>query len=181
MCSESGTDPNLALRLRIIRVELETGETELLLTSLLDAQAYPVEQFAELYNRRWGIETDFRRTKITLGLDNFSGRTPLAVKQDFHAAQLVKNLAMLMQHLLQPVVDQRQKSSKWRWKVNFTQAVSRMKNSLVKLLNQPCAQGWRNLLTLVADCVSVVRPDRRYRRDRKRPASRGCEGYKPTR
>ncbi len=71
MCSESGTDPNLALRLRIIRVELETGETELLLTSLLDAQAYPVEQFAGLYNRRWGIETDFRRTKITLGLDNF--------------------------------------------------------------------------------------------------------------
>ena len=181
MCSESGTDPNLALQLRIIRVELDSGETELLLTTLLDAQAYPVEQFAGLYNRRWGIETDFRRTKITLELDNFSGRTPLAVKQDFHATLLVKNLVLLMQYLLQPVVDQAQTGSKWRWKVNFTQAVSRMKNSLVKLLNQPCAQGWHNLLTLMAGCLSVVRPGRRYPRHRKRPASRGCEGYKPTR
>lgn len=141
MCRGSGSDPSQHLPVRIIRIELDSGETELLLTTLLDAQTYPVEQFAELYNRRWGIETDFRRTKITLGLDNFSGRTPLAVKQDFHAAQLVKNLALLMQHLMQPVVDQRQKGSKWRRKANFTQAVSRMKNSLVKLLHTPCGQG----------------------------------------
>jgi IS4 transposase len=58
--------------------------------------------FAELYHRRWGIETDFRRLKQTLTLDNFSGRSVTAVKQDFHAAQLLKNLALLMQHLLQP-------------------------------------------------------------------------------
>ena len=93
----------------------------------------------------------------------------------------MKNLVLLMQYLLQPVVDQAQTGSKWRWKVNFTQAVSRMKNSLVKLLNQPCAQGWHNLLTLMTGCLSVVRPGRRYPRHRRRPASRGCEGYKPTR
>ncbi|WP_220805303.1 hypothetical protein, partial [Aquipseudomonas alcaligenes] len=37
-----------------------------------------------------------------------SGRSVTAVKQDFHAAQLLKNLALLMQHLLQPVIEQRQ-------------------------------------------------------------------------
>lgn len=79
--------------------------------------------FADLYHRRWGIETDYRRLKQTLCLDNFSGRSVTAVKQDFHAGQLLKNLALLMQHLLQPVIEQRHKDRKPRWKVNFTQGV----------------------------------------------------------
>ena len=80
-------------------------ESEVLLTSLLDRKTFPADVFADLYHRRWGIETDYRRIKQTLGLDNFSGRSVTAVKQDFYAGQLLKNLALLMQHLLQPVID----------------------------------------------------------------------------
>ncbi|EPC7711206.1 IS4-like element ISPa45 family transposase, partial [Pseudomonas aeruginosa] len=120
-CTEAGVDPAGRVELRLIRVELASGESEVLLTSLLDRQAFPAEVFADLYHRRWGIETDYRRLKQTLCLDNFSGRSVTAVKQDFHAGQLLKNLALLMQHLLQPVIEQRHKGRKLRWKVNFTQ------------------------------------------------------------
>lgn len=106
--------------------------------------------FADLYHRRWGIETDYRRLKQTLGLDNFSGRSVTAVKQDFHATQLLKNLALLMQHQLQPVIEQRHKDRQLRWKVNFTQGASRLKNTLIDLLVRPCAQGLANVLTLMA-------------------------------
>jgi hypothetical protein len=180
-CSEAGVDPASQIELRLIRVELANGESEVLLTSLLDREAFPAEVFAELYHRRWGIETDFRRLKQTLTLDNFSGRSVTAVKQDFHAAQLLKNLALLMQHLLQPVIEQRHKGRKLRWKVNFTQGVSRLKNTLVELLVRHCAQGLSNVLALMAKSLSAVRSGRSFARQRKRAASRGCEGYKPTR
>ncbi|MFZ3202698.1 MAG: IS4 family transposase [Pseudomonas sp.] len=180
-CTEAGVDPTGRVELRLIRVELASGESEVLLTSLLDRQAFPAKVFADLYHRRWGIETDYRRLKQTLGLDNFSGRSVTAVKQDFHAAQLLKNLALLMQHLLQPVIEQRHKDRKLRWKMNFTQGVSRLKNTLADLLVRPCVQSLGNLLELMANSLSAVRPGRSFPRKRKRAASRGCEGYKPTR
>ncbi|WP_249193194.1 transposase, partial [Burkholderia cenocepacia] len=180
-CTEAGVDPAGRVELRLIRVELASGESEVLLTSLLDRQAFPAEVFADLYHRRWGIETDYRRLKQTLCLDNFSGRSVTAVKQDFHAGQLLKNLALLMQHLLQPVIEQRHKGRKLRWKVNFTQGVSRLKNTLVDLLVRPGVQGLANVMELMANSLSAVRPGRSFPRQRMRLASRGCEGYKPTR
>lgn len=99
-CTEAGVDPAARLKLRLVRVELASGESEVLVTSLLDRQAFPVAVFADLYHRRWGIETDYRRLKQTLCLDNFSGRSVVAVKQDFHAGQRLKNLVLLMHHLL---------------------------------------------------------------------------------
>jgi len=135
---------------------------------------------------RWKSATNsalaaHRRLKQTLSLDNFSGRSVTAVKQDFHAGQLLKNLALLMHHLLQPVIEQRHKARKLRWKVNFTQGLSRLKNTLVELLAHPCVQGLAHLLGLMANSLSAVRPGRSFPRQRKRLASRGCEGYKPTR
>jgi len=50
-CQEMGLELK-PLRLRLIRVELETGEVEVLITSLLDKQKYPHEQFAKLYHSR---------------------------------------------------------------------------------------------------------------------------------
>jgi IS4 transposase len=78
---------------------LESGDSEVLVTSLLDRQAFPVAVFADIYLRRWGIETDYRHLKQTLCLNNFSSRGVTAVKQDFHAGQLLKNLALLMHYL----------------------------------------------------------------------------------
>lgn len=180
-CTEAGVDPAGQIKLRLIRVELANGKSEVLLTSLLDRQAFPAEVFADLYHRRWGIETDYRRLKQTLCLDNFSGRSVTAVKQDFHAGQLLKNLALLMNYLLQPVIEQHHKGRKLRWKINFTQGISRLKNTLVDLLVRPCVLGLANALELMTNSLSAVRPGRSFPRKRKRAASRGCEGHKPTR
>ena len=54
-CNEMGLDTK-PLILRLIRVELGTGEAEILITSLLDKKLYPHELFAELYHLRWQIE-----------------------------------------------------------------------------------------------------------------------------
>lgn len=63
----------LELTVRFITVRLDTGELEVLATSLLDETAYPTEAFAELYHRRWGIETYYGQLKGRLDLENWSG------------------------------------------------------------------------------------------------------------
>jgi hypothetical protein len=41
---------------RLIRVLLPTGEVEILMTSLLDRDDHPAEEFATLYHLRWAQE-----------------------------------------------------------------------------------------------------------------------------
>ena len=53
VCEQSGVDPDTLLRIRLIRVTLPTGETEVLATSLLDTEAFPAELFADLYRHRF--------------------------------------------------------------------------------------------------------------------------------
>jgi hypothetical protein len=54
-CLEKGL-PTQPLRLRLIRVGLEDGEVEVLITNLMDEQAFPAGEFKELYHLRWGAE-----------------------------------------------------------------------------------------------------------------------------
>jgi len=47
------------IKCRFICIELSTGEKEVLITSLLDAEEYPYELFEELYHLRWGVEESY--------------------------------------------------------------------------------------------------------------------------
>jgi len=82
----SRTDSAQMLTVRFVRVMLDTGEYEVLTTSLTNQQQYPVTIFKDLYYCRWGIETFYGVLKTRLNLENFSGYSPEAALQDFHAA-----------------------------------------------------------------------------------------------
>lgn len=80
------------IKIRLVKVILSTGEIEILATSLLDQEKYPLEDFQELYAMRWHVETLFDRLKNRLALENFTGKTAKAVKQDFYATVLITNM-----------------------------------------------------------------------------------------
>jgi hypothetical protein len=82
---EGSQELPVSLTIRFVRVILDNGEYEVLATSLLDQQKYPAESFKELYYLRWSIETFYGVLKTRLGLENFSGYSPEAVRQDFFA------------------------------------------------------------------------------------------------
>lgn len=73
----------LQLTVRLVRLTLANGDTEILITDLLDSVAYPTAEFGPLYHHRWGVETFYGRLKTRLGLENFSGTSVEAIKQDF--------------------------------------------------------------------------------------------------
>ena len=83
---------------RLVRVELSTGETEVLLTTLTDQKKYPAREFGPLYNCRWGVETCFFLLKSLLQLARFSAVTVNNAWQDIYATLIGYNFLSAIHH-----------------------------------------------------------------------------------
>jgi Transposase DDE domain len=84
------------ITVRLVTVRLSTGELEVLATNLLDEQVYATAALGELYHYRWGIETYYGLLKSRLDLENFTGRSPEAVRQDVYATIFLSNLESVL-------------------------------------------------------------------------------------
>ncbi len=58
-CGRLGLDTE-PFDVRLIRIELDSGEVEILVTSLLDVGQYPHRIFKGLYHKRWPVEEDYK-------------------------------------------------------------------------------------------------------------------------
>ena len=55
-----------SIQVRLIRVDLPSGEIEVLITTLLDSRKYPTKMFMKLYFMRWKVETFYDELKNKL-------------------------------------------------------------------------------------------------------------------
>ncbi len=67
-----------------------------LVTTLLDAETYPASELAELYRRRWEVETNLRHLKTTLGMDILHCKTVDGILKEMWMFALVYNLVRLV-------------------------------------------------------------------------------------
>jgi hypothetical protein len=123
----------LTIPVRFVRVRLSTGEWEVLVTSLLDEVAYPTADFRELYHWRWGVETFYGVLKTRLDLENFSGLTAEAVRQDFHATVYLTGLENLLTETAQAQLDA--KDTQHPQTVNRAVSFNAIKNHAFHLLS----------------------------------------------
>lgn len=159
--------PTSPLTLRFICITLDTGEKEVLITSLLDKHMYPYEVFSNLYQLRWQVEESYKAMKSRLEIENFSGKSCLAISQDFYAKIFSCNLTSILVSGTTELVEQKCKKRKHSYQPNFTQALNRMKNSIVLLFyrEKEIAEGYLDELTaLFAANLEPVRADRHYER-----------------
>lgn len=92
---------------RVVRFLLKTGETETLLTNLFDL---PESEFPGLYAMRWGVETYYHKLKQIVGVEQFSGRTPNSIRQDFWASLVMLLFAQMFQRDADAEIAKRQDS-----------------------------------------------------------------------
>lgn len=158
--------------LRLVRVVLTNGDVEVLLTSLLDDQRYPDADFAELYNTRWTIETDFRSLKSRLQIENYTGRKPITVEQDFHAKVLTKNMVQFLTAIEQEKIDQERQVAieqqkpytQHRAKISFVDALDVSKFALVYALLSQCVETIDNICRRIARYRHCERKGRSFPR-----------------
>jgi len=160
-------DKNLStqpIRLRLIRVDLKS-EVEILITNILDADIINVSEFKALYHLRWGVEENYKRQKQWLEIENFSGKTAHSVKQDFFAKLVTLNLTAITLSASQAIVTTQTSKRKRQYKVNFAQALSKMKDNIITLLHHDT---WReHLVALIHYCaqtIEAVRKGRTFKR-----------------
>ncbi|MEF8738500.1 MAG: IS4 family transposase [Candidatus Accumulibacter necessarius] len=117
-------------KVRLIR-RVFGQKVRVLVTSLLDLDAYPAHQFGALYHSRWRIEEAFRRIKHRLALEHLSGMSWLAAQQDFGAKVLCDNLNALAVHAASETIDPHIRA---RYFINRGDTFSRIKRTLGRWL-----------------------------------------------
>jgi hypothetical protein len=156
------------LWVRAVKVELPSGETEYLLTSL---EQLPLADFQQLYHCRWGVETGLDFYKNGLQLENFSAKTELGIQQDFQAHLLTANIsALLVADANQELErEQAQKHHKHRYKVNRAVALGLVKDNLAGLLlgKQPTEEVYEKLKQKIKRRKEAIRPGRSFPRKKK--------------
>ena len=80
-----------AFEIRCVRIRLESGEDEFLITNL-PRKEFPKRKIKELYYFRWGIETSYNYLKNSIFIEEFTSKKENGIKQDFFASLWAANL-----------------------------------------------------------------------------------------
>lgn len=122
------------ITVRLVRVPLAGGDIEILVTSLLDELLYPTVDFGQLYFMRWGSETFYDLLKTRLQLENFTGKTVEAIKQDFYATIYITGLETLLTQQAHTILATRSASNTYPQQVNQAVSFNAIKNHIIELL-----------------------------------------------
>ena len=158
------------MTLRLIRIELNTGEVEVLITTLTDCKAYPLDIFTELYHQRWPVEEDYKYMKYWLEIENITGKSVLSVYQDFYAKVFSKNLTSVLSFSTQSELIKSGKKDKYEHQINFVQALSKSKHVIALLFQRTQAKVIeliKNLHEIFVNTTEPIRPHRSFPRNHK--------------
>jgi hypothetical protein len=162
----------LTLIVRLVTVRLQSGELEVLATSLLDETTYPTAAFGPVYWQRWGHETYYGRLKGRLDLEHCSGQTVAAVEQDFHATVLLSNVESVGVGVAQAELAGRTAGRQQPVQVNRAVSLHAVKYRLIELLTSrvPAGKVLAELTEWFQANPISVRPGRKVRRRECSPA-----------
>lgn len=166
---------------RLIRVELDNGEVEVLCASLIDSNQYPCDEFGELYHLRWGEEEAYKLLKSRVEIENFSGKTANAVKQDFHAKVFLMTLCAAYAHPIEEKVREEYKADEKRkhdQQINRTNAIATTQDILISVfLRKQFKKAIEAFDKIVFGTREIIRPNRKFER-KKRPKRPYSMNYK---
>jgi len=121
-------------KLRLVKVILDTGEVEVLATTLLDKEKYPIKIFKELYFKRWGIEINYDHLKSNIHVEEFTGLSEIAIRQDFYVSMFINNLQSIIALDSQENLNENNNKTKYDYKVNKNLSLGFMKDRVIKIL-----------------------------------------------
>jgi len=163
---------NTRIKIRVLIITLSTEEKEILITSLLDRKLFEYEIFKDLYHLRWGGEENYKFHKVRAEIENFSGKTPHALEQDFHATVFTGNIRALLAGGAEREEQQIYRGKyKYDYKINKNISISILKDEIVEALFYPeidlkafCEEMKRRMKKNIVP----IRPGRKFSHTRKK-------------
>jgi hypothetical protein len=121
--------------------------------------------------------------KYRLEVENFSGKSVHSVYQDFHAKVFSKNLASVIASTTKTEIAKKSEPLMYVHQINFAQALSKMKNTIVLLFKRSTevvAELVEDLRTIFIQTTEAVRPNRSFPRNHRVKQKRFFFEYKTT-
>jgi hypothetical protein len=109
---------------RALKIELE-NKTEYLVTNL-DKAVLSLDEAKYIYSLRWNVETFFGFLKTELELENFSGKTKIAVLQEFYATMMLANICSCFINDADRIVSENHKGCIYDHQANRRQCVGQI-------------------------------------------------------
>ncbi len=169
---ELGLQPerDAEFKVRLVRVELDDGDVEILMSSLTDTRRYPVTKFKWLYGKRWGVETAIFVLKSFLQLALVSAYTQPGVEQDLWSSFAFYNQQSALVTASEEDVKKATEHRKYEYRINRNVTGGMIQHFLYTIyLGGP--NDWRAktlvLLKLMSRYIEPYRPDRSRARERK--------------
>ena len=153
---------NSSLKIRLVRVDLPSGQVEVLMTTLLDSKKYPSKMFKDLYFLRWGVETFFDELKNKLKVEHFTGYSENSIRQDFMCAIFISNLQSVIISDMEKELVKQNVVKKYDYKVNTNLSYGFLKNRILELLyeRQPLEKIFHELQELFLNNTIPIRNNR---------------------
>ncbi len=150
------------MKVRFVQVTLDNGAIEVLATNILDDKVLQTSDFMELYARRWGIETYYDVLKNRLSLENFTGLTALAVKQDFYATIFLANYEAMLVYDTNLELQEKANDNKYAQQVNKAQSFNAIKHKAFDIFfsNKSLPKQMKQLEELFAINPVLIRSQR---------------------
>lgn len=157
--------------MRVITLTLNSGEKEYLITNLLD-DCYTLNDFYELYHARWGIETLYGSLKNKFEIENFTGISDIAIRQDYYATMYLSNLtAVMIFEMKDSVQAARRKDNKYQYQQNINRSIQELRCNVVELLLTDSSLLQNVILLRITSelvrAVTPIRENRSFERKRK--------------
>jgi hypothetical protein len=152
-------------KVRVVALHLNSGEIEVLITSLFDRKTFTLDDVLKLYTLRWHLEECYKRLKVGAEMENFSGIHLECVLQEFWAHLLMCNTLSLFMCDEQGPWDPERISG---YRLNFSVLFGVMRRHLQEVIvGKSSGRRFGRLFRRAASRAKVkVRPGRSYSREK---------------
>ena len=155
------------VRMRLVKVELATGETEVLATNLLEEAEAGGEELKALYGLRWGVETYLDRIKNIFEVERLSGESVRAIEQDVYGTVFLSTFERVLSTRADRELERRsgERGHRHTQQVNRRVSYSAMIDEAVTILLEPGASAEKALARLQKLFTTNPTPRRAGRRN----------------
>lgn len=150
---------------RVVRFKITDDTYECLITNMTEDEM-KLEEFIDIYHRRWTIETSFKDLKYTIGLLYFHSANQELIRQEIYASIILFNYSKLIILNTPP----KESGGKYTYKSNFKNAVTNIRRYLNGEIEEV------ELLIRIKKFLIPIRPGRKFERQ-VRPQTYKCAAY----
>ena len=154
------------IKLRCVKIILDTGEIEYLLTNL-NLNEFSTEDIKELYNLRRKIELNYKHLKNNLKIECITSSKEILIKQDIYSQVLVANMLQSFINDGNEVVSEFKYKNKV--KINNNMAIGIFKNTLIYIFleedSNKRAEMMDKFLEAIMQYIVPIKPGRKNERN----------------